>query len=417
MAAFAHGCACRCDDALSAVGQDRADAVPLYGPLFILAGSHGALHWAVATFYFMLPFIKETFQLTYAQTGLFATIVHASSFFANIPSGMLVDVTGRRRACQIVSLALAGVGMVGIGWASQYWLIACFVAVVAIMNTLWHPAAISFLSKSYADRRGLALSFHTVGASLGDAAAPLCAGALVTVLGWPGATMTSAVAPFAAAVLLCFVFTRMDDDTNISGGGVRYYLSGLLQLVGRMEIWKICLMSGFRGTSQTGLRIFLPLYFFTAFTEDPLWIGVLLTVMQASGAIATPFAGGLSDRIGRKPVLLIGFVGSAAIILALPWIASPWVLVPVVGLGGVFVFGVRPVIQSWALDITPPQLSGSMVSLQFGTQSAFAMAVPIGGGLIADLWGIEVVFYALAGAIVIAIAIAGSISEATDQPD
>jgi len=404
---------------LSTAEQGRTDSTGLYAPLFILAGSHGALHWAVATFYFMLPFIKEAYQLTYAQTGLFATIIHASSFVANIPSGMLVDVTGQRRACQIVALALAAVGMVGIGWASTYWVIACFVAVVAMMNTLWHPAAISFLSASYADRRGLALSFHTVGASLGDAAAPLCAGVLVTMLGWPGATMASAVVPFAAALLMIFVFTRVDvgGGAKISRGGMGIYLSGLLQLVGRVEIWKICLMSGFRGTSQTGLRTFLPLYFFATFTEDPLWMGVLLMVLQASGAVATPFAGGLSDRIGRKPVLLIGFLGSAVVMVALPWIESLWLLVALVGVGGVFIFAVRPVIQSWALDMTPPQLSGSMVSLQFGTQSAFAMVVPLGGGLIADYWGIEYVFYALTGAIVIAIGIAASISEAADPPD
>jgi MFS family permease len=405
--------------ALSAAGPGEAVSARGYAPLFILAGSHGSLHWAVATFYFMLPFIKESFDLTYTQTGLFATIIHASSFIANIPSGMIVDVTGRRRACQIVALALAAVGMVGIGWASAYWLIACFVALVAMMNTLWHPAAISFLSTAYADRRGLALSFHTVGASLGDAAAPLCAGVLVAAFGWPGATMSSAVVPLAAAVLLFLVPARMGvgDDAKRSGGGVRNYLLDLSMLFGRLEIWKICLMSGFRGTSQTGLRTFLPLYFFAAFTEDPLWMGVLLSVLQASGAVATPFAGAISDRIGRKPVLLIGFLGSAAVIVALPWIGSLWVLMAVVGLGGVFVFAVRPVIQSWALDMTPPRLAGSMVSLQFGTQSAFAMAVPIGGGMIADRWGIEYVFYALAGATVIAIAIAGSISEAADPPD
>jgi len=231
--------------------------------------------------------------------------------------------------------------------------------------------------------------------------------------------MASAVVPFAAALLMIFVFTRVDvgGGAKISRGGMGIYLSGLLQLVGRVEIWKICLMSGFRGTSQTGLRTFLPLYFFATFTEDPLWMGVLLMVLQASGAVATPFAGGLSDRIGRKPVLLIGFLGSAVVMVALPWIESLWLLVALVGVGGVFIFAVRPVIQSWALDMTPPQLSGSMVSLQFGTQSAFAMVVPLGGGLIADYWGIEYVFYALTGAIVIAIGIAASISEAADPPD
>ena len=52
-----------------------------------------------------------------------------------------------------------------------------------------------------------------------------------------------------------------------------------------------------------------------------------------------------------------------------------------------------------------------MVSLLFGTQSAFAMAVPVLGGIIADAWGIEYVFYALAATVVIAVAVAITIPE------
>ena len=52
-----------------------------------------------------------------------------------------------------------------------------------------------------------------------------------------------------------------------------------------------------------------------------------------------------------------------------------------------------------------------MVSMQFGTQSAFAMTVPLTGGLIADAWGIEYVFYALGAAIIVACGIATTIRE------
>ena len=108
---------------------------------------------------------------------------------------------------------------------------------------------------------------------------------------------------------------------------------------------------------------------------------------------------------------MIGFIGSAIIMFTLPWIESLPVLLVVVGLSGVFVFAVRPVLQSWALDMTPPQLGGSMVSLLFGTQSLFAMAVPILGGLIADAWGLEYVFQILSGAIIIAAVISLTIPD------
>ena len=76
---------------MSAIESDK----PIAGraPLFVIAGAHGSLHWAVQTFYLMLPFIKEEFGLDYTQTGFLVTIVHLSSFAANIPSGVVVDVT------------------------------------------------------------------------------------------------------------------------------------------------------------------------------------------------------------------------------------------------------------------------------------------------------------------------------------
>ena len=113
---------------------------------------------------------------------------------------------------------------------------------------------------------------------------------------------------------------------------------------------------------------------------------------------------------------MVGFVGSCITIFALPSIEPLWLLIVVVGLTGCFIFSVRPVIQSWALDMTPVQLGGSVVSMQFGTQSAFAMIVPLVGGYIADEWGIEFVFYALGAAVLVAIGIATTIQEHAAEP-
>ncbi|GMQ90325.1 MAG: hypothetical protein BMS9Abin10_0692 [Gammaproteobacteria bacterium] len=64
---------------------------------------------------------------------------------------------------------------------------------------------------------------------------------------------------------------------------------------------------------------------------------------------------------------------------------------------GFALFAVRPVIQSWLMDLTPPRLGGSAISLMFGTQAALSAIVPIIGGILADVWSLTVVFYFLAG--------------------
>ena len=124
-------------------------------PLYVIAGSHGSLHWSLAIFYLLLPFIKDEYGMSYAEIGMLASIVHVCAFTFD----------------------------------------TFFIGIVGAMNTLWHPAAISFLSSAYADRRGLALSFHTVGASIGDAAAPIAAGVMISIVGWQGTAAAGGAVP------------------------------------------------------------------------------------------------------------------------------------------------------------------------------------------------------------------------------
>jgi predicted MFS family arabinose efflux permease len=48
------------------------------------------------------------------------------------------------------------------------------------------------------------------------------------------------------------------------------------------------------------------------------------------------------------------------------------------------------------MDLVPKEMGGSAISLLFGAQAGFSTLVPIVGGVIADIWGLETVFMALA---------------------
>ena len=47
-----------------------------------------------------------------------------------------------------------------------------------------------------------------------------------------------------------------------------------------------------------------------------LWVGLLMTAYSAAQFLFSPFWGTLSDRIGRRPVLMIGLVGNTVFFLA-----------------------------------------------------------------------------------------------------
>ena len=90
-------------DTLSAVERDNPAVAR--SPLFVIAGSHASLHWCVTILFVLLPFIKDELGLDYTQTGFLVTIVQLAAFVANIPSGIIVDVTGRRHEALAEKLA------------------------------------------------------------------------------------------------------------------------------------------------------------------------------------------------------------------------------------------------------------------------------------------------------------------------
>lgn len=384
------------------------------GPAFLVAGGHGATHWIIATFYVLAPFIRENLGLTYAEAGIFASVFFFSSFAANAGSGALVDITGRRVLLQAVSLVIGGAALMFMGLAEGNWLIIVMLAFIGAANNLWHPAAISYLSERFPGNRGYVLSIHTLGASFGDMIAPLAAGVLLVWTTWQATATFSAMPVFImAAVLYALLGGRGRrragaakaggvDSGGLSGGD---YIRGILKVLRTGAFLGICLMAAFRSMAQNGLLFFLPLLMLDELGFGPVLLGVALTVLQVGGMIAGPVAGTLSDRIGRRPVALAGLAATTLVIAAVPAVTAPTAFVGLLAALGFTLFAVRPVIHSWSMDLAPKELGGSAISLLFGAQAGFSAMVPVVGGIIADIWGLETVFMLLAVCMGVATAI------------
>jgi MFS family permease len=375
------------------------------GPAFLVASGHAATHWILGTFYVLLPYITHDLGLTYAQAGGLVTLFHVSSFAANVGSGAIVDIRGRRVLVQSASLVIGAASLMAMGLALQvFWLIP-LVVLIGVTNNLWHPAAISYLSQCYPNNRGYALSIHTLGASMGDAIAPVVAGVALLWVSWQGTSSLLSLPVLGVAALLFFALNKLDKENGLkdqNGSGLGDYFKGVAALVRNRAVIGLCAMSGFRSMTQSGLLVFLPLYLADVLKVSPVVLGLALMSMQVGGMVAGPMAGIASDRIGRQPVTLMCLTAATMSIAGLMLVDGILLFVVVVSLLGLALFAVRPVIHSWALDLAPESMSGSMVSLLFGTQSALSALVPIIGGLIADQWGLAAVFYVLAGTLLIA---------------
>ena len=297
-------------------------------------------------------------------------------------------------ALVIGALALIGLdsgfGMVGL---------VVMVVIIGVTNNLWHPAAISFLSRRFPNNRGYALSVHALGANLGDTVAPLAAGGLLLWLAWGQVAMVSALPVFAVAVWIAVALMpgekpgAPEASPSMSIGD---YFTGLLGMVRDRAVLGICVMAGFRSMTQNGLFVFLPLYLVNVLETNPFLLGVAMMTLQLCGMIAAPIAGTVSDKIGRRSIVFTGLIVTTAGVAGLMLVPGLTAFIAVVGVIGFALFAVRPVVHSWLMDLTPSTHGGSATSLMFGVQSGLSALVPVVGGVIADQWGLPVVFYILA---------------------
>ena len=377
------------------------------GPAVLVGMGHGATHWVMGTFYLLLPFIAKALDLSYTEAGLLVSAVHISSFATNIFSGAVVDLTGRRVPILVASLTIGALALAFFGFADGVLGLLPLVVLIGCTNNLWHPAAISYISRRFPEQRGYALSIHAVGANGGDALAPLAMGAALVWLSWQQAATAACVPTLAVALLLFLVLPRQSNSERIQSNSkecldLSSYFKGLTTLFTDRAVLSLCVVAALRTMTQAGLLAFLPLYLTNGLGAGPVMLGLALAAMQSAGVAASPIAGAWSDRVGRRPVVLAGLTASTGVIFLLMILGHLATFVVGIAVLGFVLFAVRPVIHSWMMDLVPSTLAGSATSLMFGSQAILATVAPIIGGMIADGWGLGAVFYFLASGLLAA---------------
>jgi MFS family permease len=154
--------------------------------------------------------------------------------------------------------------------------------------------------------------------------------------------------------------------------------------------------------TQSALLTFLPLYLTRDMGYSTFLVGASMFSLQAAGFIAAPIAGHLSDRVGRRQIIMSSMTMTGVVMLTMIFAGGTSWFVLLVALLGFFLFAVRAVLQAWLLDATPPGMGGSAIGLLFGVQAAGQAIGPVCAGLIADQYGIMSAFYFLAATIIIA---------------
>ena len=380
--------------------------------VWVITAAHGLTHWYPATFYLLLPLIGKELGLSYSQIGLVMTCQYAAGAIANVPGGMVVDTVGRKGFLMALSLFWVGFPYLLIGFTHSYAMLLLCMSLVGIGNNLWHPTAIPTLANRYPENKGLVLSIHGMGGNVGDALAPLAIGALLTFLPWreivvvnviPGLLMSGLLMVFLGSVTLSRKKTADKPvDSTAPGQSVKEYLAGLKALVRNRNLIYLSTSSAFRAMTQNALLTFLPVFLAYEMHYNPLWVGMCMFAMQAAGFAASPIAGHLSDKMGRRMIIMTSMGMTAVILLFMAFAGHSAAFVFLIAVLGFFLYAIRPVLQAWLLESTPKNMGGTSIGILFAVQAAGSAISPLIGGYLADKYGLMATFYFLAGTIIVA---------------
>jgi sugar phosphate permease len=184
--------------------------------------------------------------------------------------------------------------------------------------------------------------------------------------------------------------------------GLKNYLRGFASLLKNRGLVLVSVGAAFRTMTQVGMLTFLPVYLAYELGYSPLVTGICLTLLQVAGFVAGPVAGHLSDKVGRRRIVMSSMLLTGVTILGMALAGKSAWFIFFVALVGFFLYAMRPVLQAWAVECTPKHLAGSGIGLQFAVTAIGGSISPLIFGMIADKYDIYTGFLFLAGTIILA---------------
>jgi len=131
-------------------------------------------------------------------------------------------------------------------------------------------------------------------------------------------------------------------------------------------------------------------------------MGILMAIFSAMQFLFSPMWGNLSDRFGRKPILMLGVFGNAISMLALGLSTQLWMLFAARGLAGILSSATLPTAMAYISDSTDEKSRGGGMGV-IGAAMGLGMILGPGAGGMLSAISLHAPFYFAAGLSMLAV--------------
>lgn len=364
----------------------------VYRILFIISFVHLLNDSVQSVIPAIFPILKESMNLSFFQLGL---ITFSLNMTASIMQPLVGLYTDKRPSPYLLPLGMTStlLGMLGLALAPNFISLLLSVVLVGLGSAVFHPEGSRVVYMAAGNRRGLAQSIFQVGGNGGQSLAPIMTALIFVPLGQFGAIWFTLVAAVAIVVLFYVASWSTMKLSEISEHArtrnsikIREIDPAQKKSVSLAMILLIFLVFA-RSWYHAGITNYYPFYLIQEYGLTIEKAQIFIFLFLASGAIGTFLGGPLSDRFGKRNVLMFSMLGATPLALVMPHVPLEWAY-PLFILNGFIILSSFSVTVVYAQELMPGRVgmvSGLIIGLAFGMGALGSVAI---GGL-ADLIGIK----------------------------
>jgi len=332
----------------------------------------------------LLPLLIKKFGLSLTLASILASILMVSASLSQPLFGILSDRIGGRRLLFLGPM-MAAVGMSFIGLLPSYAFLVPFLVIGGLGVSCFHPQAAALAGHFSGSSKGLGVSLFMLGGNVGFALGPMVILAIALGLG-----LERSYVALLPALIFVFVLLRYFPKNMLPTPPARVERAAwkALRLHALLPFSLLWLVVCLRSTVILSLVTFLP----TLQTMRGLSLaaaGSSITIFVICGALGGLVGGILSDRVGRKRMVVFSFLLVIPAFYGFLHVSIQWSLLSLALLGFFFFLGESPCIVM--AQETVPGRGGTMSALIMGFawgMAGLALAL-LGIGVLADAFGLK----------------------------
>jgi predicted MFS family arabinose efflux permease len=356
----------------------------------------------------LMPFVQPDLALTGVQIGLLGGALSLTWSFAAFGMGALSDALGNRKVPLILTtLAFCACSfLTGLAASFAFLLAARMLMGVAEggVMPIGHAMIVTEVDPEYrGTAQGVAQNFGSN--LLGSFAAPMILIPFAIAWGWHSAFFLAAAPGLVTAILIWFTLREPPRPPRPPKAGAGAPRDSWLSVMKVRNVLVCCILAILLVSYLVVCWSFIPAYLVQVRGMDPdagtKW---LLATLGISATIGSFAVSGLSDRIGRRPVMIaLPFLGVILPLGAMFFDGPFWALIAIFFFGWGLV-GIFPLFMATVpSESVSPARVATALGLCMGTGEVIGGAfAPVIAGAAQDAWGRNLPLWIMVGLTVVA---------------